>query len=265
MAHGFAVVDAHAHLFTRDMPLNEKPRHRPAYDFTVADYLATLDAHDVSFGVIAAASPWSDYNDYTIACVRDNPRLRGTVILRPDVEKYVLDFMARDNIVGVRLPFIGAPVPPDLASFEWRRTLKRVANLDWHVHLHVEAARLPDLLPQLLAAGPRIVVDHLGRLAPHDCPDGAAFRALVAAVETGRAWIKASGPHRVGEGAGDVLRALVNAVGDDRLVWASDAPFVGEETKITYADTLRWVEQALPDPATRRKVLSTNALELYGF
>lgn len=260
----YPVVDAHAHLFTRDMPLNDQPRHRPAYDFTLDDYLATLDAHGVRFGVIAAASPWSDYNDYTIACVRGHPRLRGTVIVRPDVEKYILEFMQRDGIVGVRLPFIGLRQPPDLTSFEWRRTLRRFADLDWHVHLHVEAERLPTLLPLLRASGVKIVIDHLGRLSPDDCPDGAPFRAIVEAVEAGRTWVKASGPHRV-PGATQVLRQLAAAVGADRLVWASDCPFVGEESRIGYGATLDWLHEALPDEALRQKVLSANALALYGF
>lgn len=263
--HSFPVVDSHAHIFTRDMPLNDRPRHQPVYDFTVEDYLATLDAHGVQFGVIAAASPWSDYNDYTIESVRANPRLRGTVILRPDVEKYILEFMQRDGIVGVRLPFIGLPQAPDLTSFEYRRMLRRIADRDWHVHLHVEAERLPAVLPLLHNSGVKIVIDHLGRLAPSDCPDSPAFRAMVDAVQGGHTWIKASGPHRIGEGSADVLRALLRELGDDRFVWASDCPFVGEESRISYAATLEWLKQAVADPASQRKILSGNALSLYGF
>lgn len=261
----FPIVDAHAHIFTRDMPLNDQPRHRPDYDFRVEDYIATLDAHGVRYGVIAAASPWSDYNDYTIESVRRNPRLRGTVILRPSVEKYILEMMQRDGIVGVRLPFIGLPQVPDLTTFEYRRLLKRIADLDWHVHLHIEAERLPAVLPLLQASGVKIVIDHLGRVARRDCPDGAAFRAMVSAVAAGRTWIKASGPHRVGEGSADVLRLLVREVGDERLVWASDCPFVGEESRISYAQTLDWLKEALPHPATQRRVMSDNAIALYGF
>lgn len=260
----FPVVDSHAHIFTRDMPLNDRPRHRPTYDFTLEDYLATLDAHGIRYGVIAAASPWSDYNDYTIESVRWNGRLRGTVIVRPSVERYILDQMKRDGIVGVRLPFIGLAELPDLTSFEYRRLLRRIADLDWHVHLHVEEARLPHVLPPLLASGVKIVIDHLGRLARRNCPDGAAFRAMVAAVGAGRTWIKASGPHRV-EGAGEILRLFVSELGDERLVWGSDCPFVGEESRISYAQTIEWLKQALPDPATQRRVMSDNAVALYGF
>jgi predicted TIM-barrel fold metal-dependent hydrolase len=264
-SNAFPVVDSHAHIFTRDMPLNDRPRHRPDYDFTVEDYLATLDQHGVRYGVIAAASPWSDYNDYTIDSVRGNPRLRGTVIVRPSVERYILEMMKKDGIVGVRLPFIGLSSPPDLSSFEYRRLLKRIADLDWHVHLHIEGERLPDVMPLLLASGVKIVIDHLGRVARRDCPHGAGFRAMVSAAAAGRTWIKASGPHRLGDGAADILRLLAREVGDERLVWASDCPFVGEKSRISYQQTIDWLKEALPDPSTRRRVMSENAMALYGF
>jgi predicted TIM-barrel fold metal-dependent hydrolase len=260
----FPVVDSHAHIFTSAMPLREQPRHRPSYDFTLQDYLATLDAHGIALGVIAAASPWADYNDYTIESVSSSPRLRGTVIVSPSVEKYILEHMKRDGIVGVRLAFIGLSELPDLRSFEYRRLLRRIANLDWHVHVHAEAERLPEVLPPLLASGVKIVIDHLGRVVRRDCPDGAAFRAMVAAVESGRTWIKASGPHRVADAA-QVLQLLVKETGDERLVWGSDCPFVGEESRISYAETMEWLRNAIPNPTSQRKVMSDNAMALYGF
>ncbi len=124
---------------------------RPAYDFTVEDYIATLDRHGVRYGVIAAASPWSDYNDYTIDSVRSNPRLRGTVIVKPSVERYILELMKKDGIVGVRLPFIGLPKSsgPDVvripaaaeahrrprlvrsSSHRWRAPGRSVARCYW--------------------------------------------------------------------------------------------------------------------------------------
>lgn len=264
-ASPFPIVDSHAHIFTREMPLNDRPRHRPTYDFTLEDYVATLDKHGVRYGVIAAASPWSDYNDYTIESVRGNPRLRGTVIVRPSIERYIMEMMKKDGIVGVRLPFIGLQELPDLTSFEYRRLLKRIADLDWHVHLHAEAERLPEILPLLVASGVKIVIDHLGRVARRDCPNSAGFSAMVAAVATGRTWIKASGPHRLRDDAADTLRVLAGEIGDERLVWGSDCPFVGEESRITYQETIDWLKEALPDPASQRRVMSENAMALYGF
>jgi len=259
------IVDAHAHIFTQEMPLNDQPRHSPDYDFTVEDYLGQLDRHGVAYGVIAAASPWSDYNDYIIESVRRNPRLRGTVIVKPDVEKYILEFMRDDGIVGVRLPFIGLAQKPDLTSFEYRRLLKRIADLDWHVHLHVEGHDLPEPVPLLEASGVKIVIDHLGRIDSVTGDNAQAFQTIVSSVQKGRTWVKASGAYRIGPGAADVLRALLDTVGDDRLMWASDCPFVGEEPNITYEETVQWLDDLLPDSNARNKVFSANAMALYGF
>src|SRR5262245_38047762 len=146
------LVDAHVHVFTQDMPLVDNPRHAPNYSFTTEQLLATMDAHGVQFAVIAAASPWGDYNDYVITALRAHKRLRGTVILAPTVERYTLEAMSKDGVVGVRLPFIGHPLP-DITTFDYRRFLRRLADLDWHVHLHVEGERLPALIDKIEASG----------------------------------------------------------------------------------------------------------------
>lgn len=259
------IVDAHAHIFTRDMPLNDQPRHAPEYDFSVEDYINQLDKHQISYGVIAAASPWSDYNDYIIDSVRNNPRLRGTVIVKPSVEKYILQFMKDDGIVGVRLPFIGLKEKPDLTSFEYRRLLRRIADLDWHVHLHVEGSHLCELIPLLEDSGVKIVIDHLGRMNSATGDNKKGFDTMVSSVKKGRTWVKASCAYRIGDGAADVMNALLDSVGTDRLLWASDCPFVGKESDVTYQETIDWFDALLPDEESKRKVFSENALEFYGF
>jgi predicted TIM-barrel fold metal-dependent hydrolase len=259
------IIDAHAHIFKQDMPLNDNPRHSPRYDFTLEDYLQALDAHGVACGVIAAASPWSDYNDYVIESVRGKPRLRGTVIVKPSVERYILELMQRDGIVGVRLPFIGLPTLPDCDSFEYRRLFRRIKDLDWHVHLHVEGERLPEILPVLERAGMKIVIDHLGRLPKVQPASGPGYDAMVRAVRNGRTWVKASGVHRIGPPAKQTLQALLDDVGPERLMWASDCPFVGEEKKITYRQTIDWLIDAVPDARVRRKLFHDNARSFYGF
>ena len=84
------MVDSHAHIWLKDMPLMANPRHRLDYDFSIEQYLAVLAEHGVDYAVIAAASPYGDYNDYTIESIRNRPRLRGTVILEPNVERPTL-------------------------------------------------------------------------------------------------------------------------------------------------------------------------------
>ncbi|MFZ2102200.1 MAG: amidohydrolase family protein [Oricola sp.] len=257
------VVDCHAHVFTKSMPLRDNPRHRPDYSFTIEDYLKVLDDHGVSHAVLAAASPWADYNDYLVDSVKAHPdRLRGTVILEPNVERYVLDFMKRDGIVGVRMHMIGLANMPDISTFEYRRMFRRIADQGWHVHLHCEGRDLPDLLPHFVDAGMKLVVDHLGRPDPAEGIDSAGFKALLKTLENGRTWVKASGHHRLGPPSTLYLRELVRHTGGEKLVWGSDCPFVGEEETL-YQSTLDWLAEAVPDDAVRKRILGQNASDLY--
>jgi len=257
------VVDCHVHVFTTDMPLVANPRHRPSYSFTGEDLIAVLDAHGVSMAVLAAASPWGDFNDYAIACLRRYPRLRGTVILPPTTERIVLDEMKREGVVGVRLPFINMKELPDLTAFEYRRFLRRLADLDMHVHAHIEGEKLPQLLPALEASGVKIVLDHMGRPDPRTGVDGEGFKAMLRAIERGRTWVKLSAAYRLGPAAVGWARELVSQAGPDRLVWASDCPFVGEEKNVTYRQTIEWLATCVPDTAVRRKIVCDTPLRLY--
>jgi predicted TIM-barrel fold metal-dependent hydrolase len=258
-----SLIDAHVHVFTKDMPHVDNPRHKITYDFTHEKLLQTFDAHGVSRGVIAAASPYGDYNDYTIEALRAHPkRLRGTVILKPTVERYVLEAMARDGVVGVRLPFISLPQLPDITTFDYRRFFRRLADLNWHVHVHVEGERLPALLPVLEATGVKIVIDHLGRPDPTTGVASAGFQAMLRAIERGRTWVKISAGYRLGAAAKTYVQALVAHAGPERLVWASDCPFVGHEKDVTYRDTIDWFVDCVPD-ARMRAAFGETARKLY--
>lgn len=258
------IVDAHAHVFLKDMPHVANPRHRIQYDFTVETYLRTLDEHGVQFAVLAAASPYGDYNDYTIASVRGRPRLRGTVILQPSVERYILEMMARDGIVGVRLPYVNLPELPDLTTFEYQRFLRRLRDLDWHVHLHLDGPRLAQVLPALEHSGVKLAIDHFGRPDPKLGVNCEGFKLMLRLLENGRTWVKVSAGYRLGdEAAAQYGRELLRQAGADHLLWASDCPFVGHESQVAYQQTIDAVLAWLPDESVRRKVFGENAMKLY--
>jgi predicted TIM-barrel fold metal-dependent hydrolase len=257
------LVDCHAHIWTSDMPRVPNSRHPLGYDFTLEQYLKALDEHGVKLGVIAAASPFGDYNDYTIECLRRTPRLRGTVTLAPDAGRYEMEGMARDGVVGLRLNLLDRDTLPDLGSFEYQRLLRRVRDLNWHVHLHVEGHKLPGLLPGLEAAGVKIVIDHIGRPGPADTPDSPGYQAMQRAIARGRTWVKLSGAYRIGGAAKTHAVALLRDAGPERLVWASDCPFAGHEGRVTYRETIEWLADCVPDPEARRKIFGETAIGLY--
>jgi len=257
-------IDAHVHVFTTDMPLIDNPRHAPTYSFTHEQLIATLDANGVERAVIAAASPWGDYNDYTLAALRAHKkRLRGTVILKPTVDRFALEAMSRDGVVGVRLPFIGLPKLPDITTFDYRAFFRRLADLGWHVHPHVDGEDLPKILPTLEASGVTVVVDHLGRPDPKTGIASDGFKALLRSIDKGRTFVKVSAGYRLGPAAAGYARELLRVAGPDRLVWASDCPFVGHENEFAYRSTIDWLTEAVPDPAARAKIFGGTARKLY--
>jgi predicted TIM-barrel fold metal-dependent hydrolase len=256
------LVDAHVHIFRRDMPLVPNPRHSPDYEFTAEQLEATLADHGVRMAVIAAASPWGDCNDYVIRSLRTRPTWRGTAILEPSTDRYILEQMHRDGIVGVRLPFISMKQLPDLDSWDWRKFLYRLKDMNWHVHLHLDGPRLPLVLPALEKSGVTVVIDHIGRPDPTGGTESEGFRAMVRSVQGGRTWVKLSGAYRLGPQATGQAQTLCRLVGIDRMVWASDCPFVGDEA-VRYQSTIDWLAQVVPDAAERRRICADNPLALY--
>ena len=256
------LVDTHVHVFRRAMPLLPNPRHSQDYEFTAEQLESTLDAHGVKFCVIAAASPWGDVNDYVVEALRTRPLWRGTAILEPALTtRHELEQLARAGMVGVRLPFISMKELPDLGSWEYRKFLYRLADLDWHVHLHLDGPRIPQVLPHLERSGVKIVIDHIGRPDPQLREKCAGFEAVTRSVEKGRTWVKLSAGYRLGDHAVGLARELCRRVGYGRMLWASDCPFVGVEST-TYQSTIEWIREAVPDAAARR-VMDRNAIDLY--
>jgi predicted TIM-barrel fold metal-dependent hydrolase len=259
------LVDSHAHIYTTDMPLSSTAWHRPPHDATLEQYLQTLDAHGVQYGVLAAASIFGDYNDYAIDALRRHKRLRGTVIVAPTTERYVLEAMKNDGVVGVRLQWRNVRDVPDLTTPEYRRFLRRVRDLDWHVHIHDDAPRLPQPLAALEAAGVKTVVDHFGRADPARGVDCAGFQTILRAVERGRTWVKLSAGFRLEspEAAVSYARELLRHAGPERLFWGSDWPFAAFESKLRYQDTVDALAAWVPDPVARRRIGGETALKFY--
>ena len=258
------IIDTHAHIFVRGLPLAENAWTRPQYDYSAENYVDDLDAHGISFGVIAAASLFDDYNDYTLKALRKYARLRATVRLDPDVDPYTLARLAGEGVVGVRLQWKRG-AEPDLRTYRYRRFLMRLADLGLHVELNASGPRLADLLPAIEDAGARTVIDHFGLLRAQDGLEGEGFAALARAVERGSTWVKLSASFRIdAERIQPYAEAILRIAGPDRVFWGSDAPFVGHEGELTYGDTVAAFRAMVPDAATRRAI-SDSALRFYFF
>jgi predicted TIM-barrel fold metal-dependent hydrolase len=259
------LVDTHAHIYPRNTPLIEGATHRPDRDVTPEEYVATLDEHGVLFGVHAAASFMGPYNDYTLAALARYPRLRGTAIVDPSISPYELKAMDAAGIVGIRFSLRDYKTTPDLGSIEYQRLFRRVAELNWHVHVYAEGERIAALTDQLLAANVNIVIDHYGNPVPELGASSPGFQAALRAIGSGRGWVKLSAPYRsAGCDHAALAARLLAEGGPERLLFASDWPFVGHESKVSYRQMVESFAQVVPDPVTRERIGRT-AARLYKF
>jgi predicted TIM-barrel fold metal-dependent hydrolase len=264
---GLHGVDGHAHVMRRDAPLAAQRHSAPQRDVTVEEYLAVLDRQGVAFGVLTAPSFYGTDNSLLLAALDSaHGRLRGTVIVAPGVTRDSLQAMAARGVVGVRLNWIRREHIPDVASPEYQRLFALLAELDLHVEIFLEGPKLAAVLPLLRRSGAKIVVDHFAHPDPARGVACKGFQQALAGVRAGDTWVKLSAPYRLGGvDAQRYVDELLDAGGPRQLVWASDWPFVSHEDDITYERCLAWLDEWIPDAATRDRVFADSPAALFGF
>lgn len=259
------VIDAHAHIFTRAMPFTDTAWTRPDYDYPVEAYLADLDAHGITFGIVTAASLFGEYNDYTLAALARHKRLRATVMLDQDIGPAELASLKAQGVCGVRFQIPLKAALPDLHGYRFRRFVTRLTDAGMHLELNLGGEQLAQMLPALADTRVPVVIDHFGLLRSEGEMEGPGFGALLRSVALGRTWVKISAGFRL---PSDRLEAyaqkLLAEAGPDRLFWGSDAPFVGEEDRVSYQQTLDTLYRIIPDARARRQ-MSDAALRFYFF
>jgi predicted TIM-barrel fold metal-dependent hydrolase len=270
------LIDTHAHVFTRHMPFLANAWTKLEYDYAIDDYIRTLDAHGVSYGVVSGLSIAGTYNDYSLEAVRRTKRLRATAIVAPDIGHDALLSMQREGFVGIRLQLARMDPLPDLSGVLYRALLNSVRELDWHVHVAIEGPRLAGVLAQLAPSGVKVVLDHFGHPEPALGTRCSGYQAMLRAVDGGRTWVKLSAGFRLlgvdswrtqpdGDAsffAMEMAQDLLARVGTDRLFWGSDAPFVGYENRVSYAQVLNSFAQWVPDQVQRDEI-SNSGMRFY--
>ncbi|WP_233830177.1 amidohydrolase family protein [Paraburkholderia sp. ZP32-5] len=264
-----ASIDCHAHVFTRALSFVSERRYTVDYDADETQYLDNLARNGISRGVLVQPSFLGTDNSFMVESLRRHPdRLRGIAVVEPGVSADVLDQLAADGVVGIRLNLIGRPLP-DWRDPAWRSLLDAVAARDWQIEIHSHAIDLKRIVPAILDAGVKVVVDHFGRPDPELGVDDAGFRYLLSLAGSGRVWVKLSGAYRNGPHGDQVAMAatplLREAFGLQRLVWGSDWPHTMFEQTISYDDTVQQLHRWLPDEQERRIVLSETPAKLFGW
>jgi predicted TIM-barrel fold metal-dependent hydrolase len=264
--NGITAIDCHAHVMRRDLPLASERHSAPKRDVSVEEYIATLDAHGISHGVLTAPSFYGTDNSLLLAALDAFPaRLRGTVIVAPEISSLALADLNRRGVVGIRLNWVRREILPDVTSPQYRRLFATLRELDWHVEIFLEGSRLATVLPRVRECGVRVVIDHFAAPDPASGVNDPGFREALRGVAAGDTWVKLSAPYRLGNV--DVQRYVdaLLAAGSGQLVWASDWPFVSYEDEVTYSQCVDWLDAWIQDEPTRREIKVDAPARLFRF
>jgi D-galactarolactone isomerase len=261
-------ADCHIHIFDpRFSPAAAKPAHA-----TVDDYRLLQKRLGISRVVIVTPRLYGTQNDVTVDAIAHlgADRARGIGVLRPDVTDGELKRLNECGIRGLRFT-VGNPATAVVSVDMIEPLAKRVADLGWHVQLHMEGEQIVELRGILQRLPCPIVFDHLGRLPPALGVKHPAFGIVRDLLDRGRAWLKMSGAYlntAIGPptyaDATAVAREYVKAA-PERLVWGSDWPHTSPkehpDSAVLFDLLLEWA----PDPRVRERILVDNPESLYGF
>jgi predicted TIM-barrel fold metal-dependent hydrolase len=266
-------IDCHAHIMAVDLPLAPEIHSRPMRDVSAEEYLSVLGAHGISHGVLTAPSFYGSNNTLLLEALRRYPNtLRGTIIADPSLPKSDLESqllsMRELGVVGIRLNWIKKKSIPDIDSSEYRTLLGLAKDLDLHIELFLEDHLQEYVIPQILASGATVVLDHFGNPDPKLGIHSPSFQNTLRGLDTGKVWVKLSAPYRLGYLDGISIEPYIDALiaaNPKQLVWASDWPWLSHENLFTYTNCIDWIQSAVDDPTIWEDIFINNPKTLFHF
>lgn len=205
--------------------------------------------------------------EHTLAEYPD--RFRGVIF--PSARTTDEEF-ARLHVLGVRgVRFVSERRAKNLPRIQ-PEVAARVKALDWPIHFYPHGTDLLEYADALLALdSDRIVLDHLAGIPAEGGVQQPAFQRLLRMLDTGRVWVKLSGPMRCTmeeppyPSVAPLAQTLVRHA-PERMLWASDWPHVNMlgRTMPNNGDLLDLLAEWAPRAEDRRRILVDNPEALYG-
>ncbi len=261
--------DTHMHFYDKKYPLAPTAASAPPEDGSVATYRALQRRIGIARTVVVQPTAYGKDNSCTLDGMAALGRnARGVAVVDDHVSEAELRRLDAAGMRAARLHMLpGGAISWDIAD----AVVARVQSVGWHAQLQMDGRLLPDRERQIFDWPGRIVIDHIGRIADPVAVGNPAFRCLLRLVDSGRVWVKLSGPYLVSKAGppryddvSALAKALVKAA-PERMLWATNWPHPSEKNPPDEADLLDLLLDWAPDAATRGKILVDNPSELYRF
>ncbi len=261
-------TDTHFHLYG---PSKRFPYHPDApilvEDSTLDDMLKLHDTLGIERGVIVHSVVQGNTYEYLLhALSREPKRLRGIALPAPDITDRELEILTNAGVVGARFAFRANPeINTDIIA--------RTHEFGWHPQFWFrgpdEAAAWRNTM---LATPGNFVIDHMGWQPAELGIDSPGFRVVLDCLDTGRCWVKLSGPMRFSQEPQPpysdtvVFAQTLIERNPERVMWGSDWPHPDHfEGMPNDGDLLDLLLEWAPDEMLRKKILVDNPAELFGF
>jgi 2-pyrone-4,6-dicarboxylate lactonase len=263
--------DSHIHLFgPSDKYLFADISPYTSRDALPEDLFALQDVLGLSTAVIVSPGGYSRDTTMLANVLTKYPkRFRGIALMPDDAPPTEFARLGGLGVRGLRMMSAkrGLHMPhlnPGTAA--------RAHEHGWHVQFYPEGTDIVEYADKLLALPNDVVLDHFASIPAAGGVDQPAVKAVLRMLDTGRVWLKLSGPMRCTPG--DFPYAPVTALAQafvkhapQRMVWGSDWPHVNlnDRKMPNDGDLLDLLAEWVPDETLRNRILVQNANELYGF
>ncbi len=264
-------IDCHVHLFG---PASRWPFH-PGSRYSSADALpetqiAMQDTLGLAGAVVVSGGGYGqDTRHLEEVLTRFPQRFRGVALLPDDVSR---EHVARLDRLGVRgARFVSEGHRGALPRLS-RRVAELIADFGWHVQFYPAGDDLLAHAQELLDLPTPVVLDHFAAIPAAAGVNQPAFDCLQRMLDSGRVWVKLSGPMRCS--AADLPYAEVTPMAQalvaqhpERLLWGTDWPHVNMVGRAmpNDGDLLDLLPDWAPRPEDRQRILVDNPKLIYGF
>lgn len=264
--------DSHLHIYDPQFPM-ARPNLRATPDASVAEYRQLQQRLGTTRAIVVQAAVYGTDNRAIVAAVGQLglERARGIAVVHPTVTDAELTALHAGGVRGLRFtqhdPATAVTSPAMIEPLA-----HRITGMGWHTQLHLRGDQIVEMAGLIERLPGTLVIDHMGRLPQPEGINHPAFKVVARLLESGRAWVKLSGPYldsQVGSprytDATRVAREYAK-LAPDRLVWGSDWPHPTErDTKPDDAILFDLLAEWAGDEPTRHKILVDNPAKLYAF
>jgi 2-pyrone-4,6-dicarboxylate lactonase len=262
--------DSHIHLFG---PSDKYPfadiSPYTSRDALPEDLFALQDVLGLSTAVIVSPGGYSRDTTMLADVLTKYPdRFRGIALMPDDASPAEFARLGGLGVRGLRMMSArrGAHVPHLNPA-----TAARAHEHGWHVQFYPEGTDIVEYADKLLALPNDIVLDHFASIPAAGGVDQPAVKTVLRMLDTGRVWLKLSGPMRCTPG--DFPYAPVTPLAHafvkhapQRMVWGSDWPHVNlnDRKMPNDGDLFDLLTEWVPDESVRNRILVQNPRALYG-